>query len=177
MIWSTFFFFHLHSSIQRPLRWTDCRFLSERSSVQVRSATDLFSFCCFTFFCDVTEPSGAWARNLLQLDRRHFEAHLGLCWDWALPPTFFWQYTTPLFIYLFIYWYNLWGLSNTVKLQIFVRYPFSYFWLETGSYELIFVLSRASKQNYIEIRWLQDKNIFSSSIKFRTFFKSTKVRN
>ena len=32
-----------------------------------------------------------------------------------------------------------------VKLQIFVRYPFSYFWLETGSYELIFVLSKASK--------------------------------
>ena len=32
----------------------------------------------------------------------------------------------------------------TVKLQIFVRYPFSYFWLETGSHELIFVLSTAS---------------------------------
>ena len=67
--------------------------------------------------------------------------------------------------------------AYTVKLQIFVRYPFSYFWLETGSYELIFVLSRASKQNYIEIRWPQDKNKFSSGIKFRTFFKSTKVRN
>ena len=61
----------------------------------------------------------------------------------------------------------------TVKLQIFVRYPFSYFWLETGSYELIFVLSRASKQKYIEIRWPQDKDKFSSGIKFRTFFKST----
>ena len=33
---------------------------------------------------------------------------------------------------------------------MFVRYPFSYFWLETGSYELIFVHSRASKQSYIE---------------------------
>ena len=65
----------------------------------------------------------------------------------------------------------------TVKSQIFVRYPFSYFWLETGSYELISVLSRASKQNYIEIRWPQDKNKFSSGIKFRTFVKSTKVRN
>ena len=65
----------------------------------------------------------------------------------------------------------------TVKLQMSVRYPFSYFCLETGSYELIFVLSRASKQNYIEIRWPQDKNKFSSDIKFRTFFKSTKVRN
>ena len=67
--------------------------------------------------------------------------------------------------------------DNAVKLQIFVRYPFSYFWLETGSYELIFVLSRALKQNYIEIRWPQDKNKFSSGIKFRTVFKSTKVRN
>ena len=70
----------------------------------------------------------------------------------------------------------LYSSCNTVKLQIFVRYPFSYFWLETGSYELIFVLSRALKQNYIEIRWPQDKNKFSSGIKFRTFFKSTKVR-
>ena len=54
-------------------------------------------------------------------------------------------------------------------------YPFSYFWLETGSYKLTFVLSRASKQNYIDIRWRQDKNKFSSGIKFRTFFKSTKL--
>ena len=69
------------------------------------------------------------------------------------------------------------NLTYTVKLQIFVRYPFSYFGLETGSYELIFVLLRDSKQNYIEIRWPQDKNKFSSGIKFRTFFKSTKVRN
>ena len=66
--------------------------------------------------------------------------------------------------------------NNTVKLQFFVRYPFSYFWLETGSYELVFVLSRASKQNYIEIRRPQDKYKFSSGIKFR-IFKSTKVRN
>ena len=33
-----------------------------------------------------------------------------------------------------------------VKSQIFVQCPFSYFWLKTCSYELIFVLSRASKQ-------------------------------
>ena len=66
----------------------------------------------------------------------------------------------------------------TVKLQIFVvRYPFSYFWLETGSYKLIFVLSTASKQNYIEIRWPRDKHKFSSGIKFRTFFKSANARN
>ena len=63
----------------------------------------------------------------------------------------------------------------TVKLQFFVRYPFSYFWLETGSYEGIFVLSRASKQNYIEIWGPQNKNKFSSSIKFRTF-NFSKVR-
>ena len=54
---------------------------------------------------------------------------------------------------------------QTVKLSTFVRYPFSYFWLETGSYELIFVLSRASKQNYIENQWPQDKITFSSGIK------------
>ena len=69
--------------------------------------------------------------------------------------------------------------KNTVKSQILVRYPFSYSSLETGSYELIFVLSRASKQNQsnkIEIRGSQNKKKFSYSIKFNTFFKSTKVR-
>ena len=69
------------------------------------------------------------------------------------------------------------GADKHADVQIFVRYPFSYFRLETGSYELIFVLSRALKQNYIEIQWPQDKNKFSSGFKFRTFFKSTKVRN
>ena len=48
-------------------------------------------------------------------------------------------------------------LLCTVNLQIFVRYPFSYFWLESGSYKLIFVFSRGSKQNYIEIRGPQNK--------------------
>ena len=43
-------------------------------------------------------------------------------------------------------------LSITVKPQIFVWYPFSYFWLETGSCGLIFVLNRASKQNSVEIQ-------------------------
>ena len=52
--------------------------------------------------------------------------------------------------------------------------PFSYFWLETGSYELIFVCLRVSKQNYIEIRWPQDKNKFSSGIKFALFSKVRK---
>ena len=63
---------------------------------------------------------------------------------------------------------------NTVKLQIFVRYPFSYFWLETGSYKLIFVLLRASQQNHIEIRGSQNKKKFSYSIKFSTFSKYEK---
>ena len=64
----------------------------------------------------------------------------------------------------------------TVKLQIFVLYRFSYFWFETGLYDLIFVLPRASKQNDVEIWRPQNKTKFSYSIKFSTFFKSTKVR-
>ena len=71
---------------------------------------------------------------------------------------------------------SIW-MQLTVKVTNFVRFLFSYFWLETGSYELIFVLSRASKQNYIEVRWPQDENKFSSGITSRTLFKSTKVRN
>ena len=66
------------------------------------------------------------------------------------------------------------SLRYTVKLQIFVRYPFSYFWLETGSYELIFVLSRASKQNYIEIRWPQDKINFHPVLNFTLLSKVRK---
>ena len=57
---------------------------------------------------------------------------------------------------------------NTVKLQIFVRYLFSYFRLETGSYVLIFVLSGVCEEND-EIQWLQSKKKFSYDIKFRTF--------
>ena len=64
--------------------------------------------------------------------------------------------------------------SNTVKLQIFVRYQFSYFWLETGLYELIFVLSRASKQNFIEIQWPQDKITFHPVLNFVLFSKVRK---
>ena len=52
------------------------------------------------------------------------------------------------------------GFVHTVKLQIFVRYLFSYFWLETGSYELIFVRLRASQQNHIEIRGSQNNKNF-----------------
>ena len=48
----------------------------------------------------------------------------------------------------------------TVKLQTFVRYPFSYFWLVTGSYELIFVLSRVCEENDVESQWLQSKKNF-----------------
>ena len=39
--------------------------------------------------------------------------------------------------------------SSTMKSHISVWYPYSYFWLETGSCELVFVLSRASKQKLL----------------------------
>ena len=46
---------------------------------------------------DAAEPSGAWSRNLPQPGRRHFEAHLALCWNRALPPPpLFWQYKGAL---------------------------------------------------------------------------------
>ena len=66
--------------------------------------------------------------------------------------------------------------GNTVKLQIFVRYLFSYFRLETGPYVLIFVLSRVCEENDVEIQWLQSKKKFSYDIKFRTFSKVQNVR-
>ena len=68
--------------------------------------------------------------------------------------------------------------ENTVKLQIFVRYLFSYFRLETGSYilNIIFVLSRVCEENDIEIQWLQSKKKFSYDIKFCTFSKVRNVR-
>ena len=65
---------------------------------------------------------------------------------------------------------------HTVKLQIFVRYLFSYFRLETGSYVLIFVLSRVCEENDVGIQWLQSKKNFSYDIKFRTFSKVRNVR-
>ena len=45
--------------------------------------------------------------------------------------------------------------KHTVKLQIFVRYLFSYFRLETDSYVLIFALSRVCEENDVEIQWLK----------------------
>ena len=66
--------------------------------------------------------------------------------------------------------------AATVKLQIFVRYLFSYFRLETGSYVLIFVLSRVCEEYDVEIQWLQSKKKFSYDIKFRTFSKVRNVR-
>ena len=65
---------------------------------------------------------------------------------------------------------------TTVKLQIFVRYLFSYFRLETGSYVLVFVLSGVCEENDVEIQWLQSKKKFSYDIKFRTFSKVRNVR-
>ena len=70
----------------------------------------------------------------------------------------------------------LFAVLVTVKLQIFVRYLFSYFRLETGSYVLIFVLSRVCEENDVEIQWLQSKKKFSYDIKFRTFSKVRNVR-
>ena len=53
-------------------------------------------------------------------------------------------------------------MAVSVKLHIFFRYLFSYFWLvlETGSYEPIFVHSRVSKQNDVEIWGPQNKKKF-----------------
>ena len=65
----------------------------------------------------------------------------------------------------------------TVKLQIFVRYLFSYFRLETGSYVLIFVLSRVCEENDVEIQWLQSKKKFSYDIKFVFFQKYEMYEN
>ena len=74
--------------------------------------------------------------------------------------------------------WNRWKLvESTVKLQIFVRYLFSYFRLETGSYVLIFVPSRVCEEKDVEIQWLQSKKKFSYDIKFRTFSKVRNVRN
>ena len=59
------------------------------------------------------------------------------------------------------------GLKNTglitVKSQNSLRYPFSYFRLEAGLHELIFVLSRASKQNDFEIGGHQSQKKISYS--------------
>ena len=64
------------------------------------------------------------------------------------------------------------NLHHTVKLQIFVPYLFSYFWLETGSYELIFVLSRP--QNKITLKF----DDLKTKIKFHPdFARSKEVKN
>ena len=52
----------------------------------------------------------------------------------------------------------------TVKSQNSVRYPFSCFPLEDGLHELIFVLSRASKQNDFEMRASKPKKISYSTV-------------
>ena len=69
---------------------------------------------------------------------------------------------------------------STEKLQFFVRCPFSYFWLESGSRELIFALSRASKHNDVEIWRPQSKKKFSYRLQYsiKYFFQkyeSTKI--
>ena len=74
----------------------------DRLKILERMVLGSSAFCsellvAFTFFfCDAVEPSGASARNLPQPGRRHFEVHIVLSWDRALPPPFWGRYTTPL---------------------------------------------------------------------------------
>ena len=73
-------------------------------------------------------------------------------------------------------WWNafwFWGVPcsrrTTVKLQIFVRYPFSYFWLETGPYKLIFVLSRPQNKITLKFDGLKTKINFHLVLNFALF--------
>ena len=68
-------------------------------------------------------------------------------------------------------------VQHTVKLQIFVWYPFSYFWLETCSYELIFVLLRASKQMTVKFDGVKAKRIFHAVLNLVLFSKVRKYEN
>ena len=65
------------------------------------------------------------------------------------------------------------------QILIWPWYPFSNFRLETGSCELIFVLSRSSKQKDVEIRRVQNKEKFSSfyGFKFSIFTEVRKYEN
>ena len=72
--------------------------------------------------------------------------------------------------------FKMWSVMLLCTIQIFVQYLFSYFRLETGSYVLIFVLSRVCEENDVEIQWLQSKKKFSYDIKCRTFSKVRNVR-
>ena len=47
------------------------------------------------------------------------------------------RFIAPIFRATLEYTVSTWADTHTVKSLIFVRYPFSYFWLETGSYKLI----------------------------------------
>ena len=67
---------------------------------------------------------------------------------------------------------------NTVKLQIFVRYLFSYFRLETGSYVLIFVLSRGSaKKMTLKFNGFKAKRNFHAILNFVLFQKYEMYEN
>ena len=63
-------------------------------------------------------------------------------------------------------------MIDTVVSHFFVRYPFSYFPLEADSYELIFVLLKASNKNDVEIQGPQSQKIFL--LKFCTISKESK---
>ena len=50
-------------------------------------------------YCNAAEPSGAWSDDDREICRRHFEAHLALWWNRALPPPFFLAvHNTPLLV-------------------------------------------------------------------------------
>ena len=66
------------------------------------------------------------------------------------------------------------GTNHTVKLQIFVRYPFSYFSLETGSYKLIFVLRGPQNKITLKFDGLETKINFHLVLIFALFSKVRK---
>ena len=68
-------------------------------------------------------------------------------------------------------------IQSTVKLQIFVWYPFSYFRLETGSYVLIFVLSRVCGENDVEFNGFKAKRNFHTILNFVLFQKYEMYEN
>ena len=66
---------------------------------------------------------------------------------------------------------------STVKLQIFVRYLFSYFRLETGSYVLIFVLSRVCEKMTLKFNGFKAKRNFHTILNFVLFQKYEMYKN
>ena len=68
-------------------------------------------------------------------------------------------------------------IKHTVKLQIFVRYLFSYFRLETGPYVLIFVLSRVCEKMTLKLNGFKAKRDFHTILNFVLFQKYEMYEN